>query len=110
LKFEIESKKQNVLQQRWEVMFNVEHIGAPTPKRDELRQKVAEAMNTKKELVIIDNTVTETGTGLSSGYAKVYESIEAIKKAEKHYMLVRHGFAEKKVKVKTAKKAAVSKR
>lgn len=105
MKFEIESKKQNVLHKRWEVLFNVDHVGAPTPKRDELRQKVAEAMNTKKECVIIDNTATETGTGLSSGYAKVYESLDILKKAEKHYMLVRHGLAEKKVKTKTAKKS-----
>lgn len=103
MNFEIESKKQNTLQKRWEVMFRVEHKGAATPKRDELRQKVAEAMNAKKEVVIIDNTSTNTGIGISTGYAKVYESIEAAKKSEKNYMLVRHGLAEKKAKVKAAK-------
>lgn len=106
MNFEIESKKQNLLQKRWEVMFNVEHKGAPTPKRDELRQKVAEALNAKKEVVIIDHTNTDTGRGISYGYAKFYENIEAVKKTEKHYLLVRHGLAEKKVK---AKKTAAKK-
>jgi len=105
LNFEIESKKQNMLQKRWEVIFNIEHVGAPTPKRDEIRQKVAEAMNAKKELVIVDNTCTETGAGYSYGYAKVYGTQEDLKNFEKYYQLVRHGLAEKKVKVKTAKKA-----
>ncbi|QLH74118.1 MAG: 30S ribosomal protein S24e [Methanomassiliicoccales archaeon] len=105
MKFEIESKKQNLLQKRWEVRFKVEHVGAATPKRDELRQKVAEAMNSKKELVIIDNTSTETGSGISHGYAKVYETIEGVKRSEKNYMLVRHGLAEKKAKTAGAKSA-----
>jgi len=100
--FEIESKKQNLLQKRWEVMFMVEHKGTPTPKRDELRQKVAEALNAKKECVIIDHTNTDTGIGISKGYAKVYESVDAVKKNEKHHLLVRHGLAEKKVKAKKA--------
>ncbi|HSV42395.1 MAG TPA: hypothetical protein VLH13_03175 [Methanomassiliicoccales archaeon] len=100
MNFEIESKKQNVLHKRWEIMFMIEHSGASTPKRDEMRQKVAEAMNAKKEVVIIDNTRTETGLGVSHGYAKVYDSLDAAKKAEKNYMLVRHGLAEKKVKAK----------
>jgi small subunit ribosomal protein S24e len=108
--FEIESKKQNLLQKRWEVMFMVEHKGAPTPKRDELRQKVAEALNAKKECVIIDNTHTDTGRGVSEGYAKVYENVEAVKKTEKYHQLVRHGLAEKKVKVKKAPAKKAGKR
>ncbi|OPY31820.1 MAG: 30S ribosomal protein S24e [Methanomassiliicoccales archaeon PtaU1.Bin124] len=110
MNFEIESKKQNLLQKRWEVIFKIEHKGAPTPKRDEMRQKVAEALNAKKEAVVIDHTNTDTGIGISTGYAKVYENVEAVKKSEKHYLLVRHGLAEKKVKVKKAAKAAGKKK
>lgn len=110
MNFEIESKRQNLLQQRWEVMFKVEHNAAPTPKRDELRQKVAEAMNAKKECVIIDHNNSVTGIGISHGYAKVYETVDAAKKAEKNYMLVRHGLAEKKKKVVAPKAAKAAKK
>lgn len=103
MNFEIENKRQNLLQKRWEVEFKVEHSGQPTPTRDELRQKVAEAMKAKKECVIIDNTTTATGLGVSRGYAKVYDSIDAAKAVERNYMLVRHGLAEKKKKVAAAK-------
>ncbi len=106
----IDNKKQNALQHRWELTFTAEHNGVATPKRDELRQKVAEAMGAKKELVIIDRTNTETGTGVSHGYAKVYESVEAAKKTERNYMQVRHGLAEKKKRVAAAPAAKAAKK
>jgi len=102
LNLRIDNKKQNLLQHRWELNFTAEHGGLATPKRDELRQKVAEAMGAKKEQVIIDRNVTETGMGVSHGYAKVYESVDAVKRTERNYMQVRHGLAEKKKKVAVA--------
>jgi small subunit ribosomal protein S24e len=102
LNLRIENKKQNLLQHRWELNFTVEHNGQATPKRDEMRQKVAEVMGAKKEQVVIDRTVTETGTGVSHGYAKVYDSVDSAKKTERNYMQVRHGLAEKKKKVAVA--------
>jgi small subunit ribosomal protein S24e len=102
LKLEIEKKRENALQERSEIWFTVEHAGEPTPKRDEMRSALAVKTNVPKERVIIDHTETEYGLGLSKGYAKVYTSIDAAKKAEKNYMLVRHGLAQKKVKVKVA--------
>jgi small subunit ribosomal protein S24e len=109
LKLEIDSKKENALQERSEIQFTVEHAGEPTPKRDEMRAKLAEKVGVPKERVIIDHTETEYGMGLSKGYAKVYASIDAAKKAEKNYMLVRHGLAQKKVKVKVAPTKAAPK-
>jgi small subunit ribosomal protein S24e len=102
LKLEIESRRENALQDRTEIWFTIEHSGEPTPKRDEMRAKLAEKTSVPKERVIVDHTETEYGTGFSRGYAKVYNSIEAAKKAEKNYMLVRHGLAQKKAKVKVA--------
>ena len=104
MKVQIESKKENVLLQRTEINFWAEHAAEPTPTRDAVRTAIAGAVGTPKERVVIDNMKTEYGKGLSKGYAKVYESDEALKKTEGRHMLVRHGLAEKKAKVKAAAK------
>lgn len=104
MKVQIESKKENPLLQRTEVRFSAEHDAEPTPTRDAVRTAIAGATGAPKERVIVDNMETEYGKGVSQGYAKIYDSDEALKKTERRHMLVRHGMAEKKTKVKAAAK------
>jgi small subunit ribosomal protein S24e len=104
LKVQIESKKENMLLERTEINFSAEHGAESTPTRDAVRTAIASAVGAPKERVIIDNMETEYGKGLSLGYAKVYQSDEALKKTESRHMLVRHGMAEKKTKTKAAAK------
>ena len=59
MKLEIESKRENALQERSEIMFTVEHAGEPTPKRDEMRSALAVKTNVPKERVIIDHEKSE---------------------------------------------------
>lgn len=105
MKMNIESKKENQLQERIEVVFSVEHAGEPTPTREAVQSSMASMMGASKDRVIIDHMDTEYGVGISRGYAKVYESPEAIKRSERHHQLVRNKMAEKKVKDKAAPKA-----
>lgn len=105
MKVEIQNKKENQLQQRVEVRFTVEHAGEATPARDAVRTKIAEELGAQKDKVVVDNMETEYGKGLSRGYAKVYDSLDAAKKHENYHLLVRNGLAEKKVKAKAAPKA-----
>jgi len=110
LKVQIESKKENALLQRTEISFSAEHGAEPTPTRDAVRTAIAGAVGAPKEMVVVDSMETEYGKGVSVGYAKVYESDEALKKTESRHMLVRHGLAEKKAKSKaTAKPRAAPK-
>ncbi len=104
MKVQIESKKENPLLQRTEIRFSAEHAAESTPTRAAVRTAIASATGAPKERVVVDNMETEYGKGLSMGYAKVYESDEALKKTEGRHMLVRHGLAEKKAKTKTAAK------
>ncbi|MEM0449472.1 MAG: hypothetical protein QW520_06600 [Methanomassiliicoccales archaeon] len=104
MKVQVESKKENPLLERIEVRFIAEHFGEPTPNRDTVRAAIASALGKNKETVIIDNMETEYGKGMSVGYAKVYSSLETVKKTESRAMLVRHGLMEKKTKVKEAAK------
>lgn len=101
MKIEIESKKPNALMDRTEVSFKADHRGEGSPKRAEVKAKLAEALAVSKDKVVIDHMETEFGKGVSVGYAKVYGSEESAKKFEKNYLQVRNGLAESK---KTAKK------
>jgi small subunit ribosomal protein S24e len=105
LKLNIESKKENPLQDRTEVVFTAEHTGEPTPGREAIQAGIASAMGVGKERVIVDHMDTKYGIGVSKGYAKVYASPEAVKKSERYHQLVRNKMAEKRVKEKAAPKA-----
>ncbi len=104
MKLNIESKKENPLQERTEVVFTAEHTGEQTPGREAVQASIASAMSVPKERVIVDHMDTEYGIGITKGYAKVYASPEAIKKSERYHQLVRNKMAEKKVKAKAAPK------
>lgn len=110
MKVEIDSKKENVLHKRTEVMFTAEHGGEPTPKRSDLRAGIADKLGVNKDRVVIDHTNSEFGMGKSHGYAKVYETPELAKSSEKNYILARQGMAEKRPKkVKQIKAKAAPK-
>jgi len=105
LKFQIENKSENKLLERTELVFSAEHPGESTPTRDAIRSTIASTLNVPKERVIVDQMETEYGIGLTKGYAKVYDSPEAVTKSERYHLLVRNNLAEKKVKAATTKKA-----
>ncbi|NLX47820.1 MAG: 30S ribosomal protein S24e [Euryarchaeota archaeon] len=96
MKIEIENKKPNALMDRTEVTFKAEHRGEGSPKRADVKAKLAEALAVSKDKIIIDHMETEFGIGLSTGYAKVYGSEESAKKFEKNYLQARNGLAEPK--------------
>ena len=113
MKIEIQSKKENLLLGRSEVLFEVDHDGEPTPARDALRSKLAELMNVQKEKVMVDHLKTEYGKGRSVGYAKVYLSVDAVKSRESKHQQIRHGLIEKpkvEKKVKASKPVASEKK
>lgn len=113
---EVSDKKQNPLLGRWEVRFNVHHPGEKTPTRDQIREKLATQLNSKKGLVVVDSMASAYGKGATKGYARVYETPEHIAKNEPHYLLKRNKLEElrpKKVKKEApaaAAKAAPKKR
>ncbi|MDH7508672.1 MAG: 30S ribosomal protein S24e [Methanomassiliicoccales archaeon] len=112
MKVEIESKKENVLQERIEVYFRVDHQGEPTPSRDAIKSKLAELLNVQKERVVIASARTEFGKTETRGYAKVYGSVDAAKKHESKHLLVRNKLIQKeeKKKAQTAAPAATAKK
>jgi small subunit ribosomal protein S24e len=89
-------EKKNPLLQRREVKFSVSH-NLGTPSREEIKGKIAAYLNSKPELVIIDNMRSEFGKRETKGYAKIYETAERLKSVETEHIVQRN---EKKKEAK----------
>jgi len=98
MKIEVTEKKENLLQERTEVRFTVDHTGEATPTRKAIIDAIAKMMNAGNNTVVINNMDTQYGRGISKGYVKIYRSEEAARKFEREYLLKRSGIiqAEKK--------------
>jgi len=114
---EIVEKKQNPLLGRWEVRFVVHHTNEKTPTRDQIREKLAGNLNSKKGLVVVDSMNSAFGRASTRGYARIYDTPETLGKTEPAHLLKRNKLEELKPKKKerteapaAAKKAAPKKR
>lgn len=101
---EVVSRKENVLLGRIEIEFKISHPGGPSPSRNDIRDEVANAVNSKKDRVVIDNTKTVFGKAETIGYAKIYDKPESAKNVERDHILVRNKIIEKKGKDKDKNK------
>jgi len=90
MEIKIDSKRNNPLLNRTEIYFTVKHEGEGTPNRELIRSELAEKLNAKKENIVIN--VISPGFGLqeSTGYAKVYSSIQKTKDLEREHILLRN--------------------
>lgn len=88
---EVLSRRENPLFERIEIEFHTRHASEPTPTRDALREEIAKIAKAKKDLVIIDRMDSDFGRPETSGYAKVYKSMDRILSVERKHILVRNG-------------------
>ena len=96
MELEILEKRENPLLNRIEVRFRIKHEGEKTPERELVRNDLAEEFKVNKDLIIIDYIRPHFGIAMSSGYAKIYKSVEDGKKVEPDYVLKRNNFGVKK--------------
>ncbi|MCK5346249.1 MAG: 30S ribosomal protein S24e [Candidatus Heimdallarchaeota archaeon] len=111
MEIEINEKKNNPLFKRTEVNFTVVHPNEGTPNRAIIQSELADALNTKRENIIIDSIKSGFGVQKTKGYAKVYTSRKIAESIERKHQLERNnpsgssGKKEKDVK-KTEEKPA----
>ena len=74
---------------------DVLHPNRPNVSKEDLRGKLAEVYKSNKDQVNVFGLRTQYGGGKSTGFALIYDSVEAMKKFEPHYRLVRVGQAKK---------------
>merc|ERR1711931_493634 len=65
------------------------------PKETEVRDALAKNYKTTADCIIAFGFKTIFGGGKTSGFALIYDSVEAAKKVEPRFRLVRHGLADK---------------
>jgi small subunit ribosomal protein S24e len=107
MEVKITEQRLNILLKRREVVFEVDHSQARgTPSRVEIRNKLADMLKTKPELVYVKRVKTKTGTMKATGEVNVYETIGQAKRVEQEYVIARNTPTEKKEKVEEQPKKA----
>ena len=76
------NKIDHSLLKREQLVLEIEHTGDKTPKREEILEKIADAVKSKKELIKIKIIDTEFGNAKSTVIANVYKDEEAMKRIE----------------------------
>ncbi|GAU96752.1 hypothetical protein RvY_08150 [Ramazzottius varieornatus] len=88
----------NRLLKRKQMVVDIIHPGRSTLKRTEVREKLARLYKTTTDTVMVFGFKTQFGGGRTKGFALIYDSVDAAKKFEPKYRLVRMGLAEKVTK------------
>src|SRR3972149_9565771 len=110
MKIKITKEQQNRLLKRKEITFEIDHSQTRgTPQRLEIRNKLAEVLKTKPELVYVKLVETKTGTMKATGQANAYETVEQAKRVEPEYIIARNTPAAEKKTEKAAEKQAEEK-
>ena len=82
MEIEFIEEKENKLFNRKELKFYVDYDGEATPKILDIKSKLVALLNTKKELLVVDNVQPHYGEPKALGYAKVYETVEDLEYIE----------------------------
>jgi len=85
----------NALLSRKQMVVDVLHPNRANVSKDELRGKLSELYKASKDQITVFGFRTQYGGGKTTGFALIYDSVEALKKFEPHYRLVRIGVANK---------------
>lgn len=78
------------------MIIDILHPGRPNVSKTELREKIAKLYTSSSENVFVFGFKTAFGGGKSSGFALIYDDLDAAKKFEPKYRLLRHGMGVKK--------------
>ena len=87
----------NRLLARRQFVVDVLHPGRANVPKDELREKIGKMYSmSEPKTIVLYGFRTQFGGGKSSGFCKLYDSIEAVKQFECRYMVARMEIAEHK--------------
>ncbi len=90
MKIEILSERENKPLARKEVDFRVDHTGASTPSRADIRTKIVAQFDANSSAVIIKSLDTKFGAGITEGTARIYSDEDQMKRIELDHIVKRH--------------------
>ncbi|MGN0177794.1 30S ribosomal protein S24e [Methanobrevibacter sp.] len=90
MEIEFIEEKENKLFNRKEIKFYVDYDGESTPKILDIKSKLVALLNTKKDLLVVDNVQPHYGEPKALGYAKVYATVDDLKYIETNHVLAKN--------------------
>ena len=84
-KVELELNQYFSLLQRKQMIVDIIHPNSATPKKTEVRESLAKNYKTTADCIIAFGFKTIFGGGKTSGFALIYDSVEAAKKVEPRF-------------------------
>ena len=90
MEIEFIEEKENKLFNRKEIKFYVDYDGEATPKILDIKSKLVALLNTKKDLIVVDNVQPHYGEPKALGYAKVYDTIEDLEYIETKHVIAKN--------------------
>ncbi|MCF0226010.1 MAG: 30S ribosomal protein S24e [Methanobrevibacter sp.] len=90
MEINIIEEKENKVFNRKEIKFYVEYDGESTPKVLDIKSKLVALLNTKKDLVIVDNVQPHYGEPKALGYAKIYATPGDLKYIEREFIIAKN--------------------
>jgi len=91
MELEIINRNDNPLLEREEINFRVMHPKDASPRRKQVREQLAAALNIKASLVVIDQMKADFGRPETVGYAKFYRNVKSMQSIEAPYILKHNG-------------------
>jgi len=104
LNIEITEEKKNPLIDRLELTFRVDHFGAGTPNRLEVKKKIAAMQGSNENLTIIKNLETHFGSSSTQGVVYIYENSKDLKFYEPFHIQVRNLEKDKRTEINQLRK------
>ena len=83
-------EKENKVFNRKEIKFYVDYDGEATPKVLDIKSKLVALLNTKKELIVVDNVQPHYGEPKALGYAKVYDTVDDLEYIEAQHVIAKN--------------------
>ncbi|WP_407424796.1 30S ribosomal protein S24e [Methanobrevibacter sp.] len=90
MEIEFIGEKENKVFNRKEIKFYVDYDGEATPKLLDIKSKLVALLNTKKDLIVVDNVQPHYGEPKAIGYAKVYDTVEDLKYIEAKHVIAKN--------------------
>ena len=90
MEIEFIGEKENKVFNRKEIKFYVDYDGEATPKLLDIKSKLVALLNTKKDLIVVDNVQPHYGEPKAVGYAKVYDTVEDLQYIEAKHILAKN--------------------
>ncbi|MHA1986935.1 MAG: 30S ribosomal protein S24e [Promethearchaeota archaeon] len=104
LNIEITEEKKNPLIDRLELTFRVDHFGAGTPNRLEVKKKIAAMQGSNENLTIVKKLETHFGNSSTLGVVYIYENSKDLQFYEPFHIQVRNLDKEKRTEINQLKK------